>query len=216
MLVAAAAGLSAILSDGAWLRIAVASFFGTFVGALGGFLIWWPIDRIDASFVPLVVMPAVLASAFVSLVTSLALRRVELSNYKLRRTVWFALLCCVAFGPVVVVLTPPLVAERMVRNDRLAKERIVSLNNAALQATAEIGGPGHICDGAALKRHYSGPPFSEKDWQYIVGNYVMQDGYVFSVYCHEKEGYVIDARPYREKGDGTRKFCADELGTDVA
>lgn len=212
MLIASAAGLSAILSDGVWLRFTGASFFGTGVGAFGGFLIWWPIDRIDASFVPLVVISAMLASATVSLVAGLALRRVALSNPKHSRAVWFALMCCVAFGPVTVALTPPLVAGRMARNDRAAKERIVSLSNAALQTVAEIGGPARICDGSALKRHYSGPVFNAKDWQYIVGNYVKHDGYIFSIYCHEKAGYVIDARPDRQRGDGTRRFCADESG----
>jgi hypothetical protein len=204
MLVAWAAGLSTILSDGAWPRYIVAAFFGAFIGTLSGFRIWWPTDRISASFVPLIVISAMLASAAVSLVTGLALRRVTLSNHKHRRVLWFALVCCVAFGPVVVALTPPLVAERMARNDQVAKKRIVALNSAAVQTLAEIGASRSICDSAA---------FSERDWQYIVGNYVKRDGYIFSIYCHEKAGYVIDARPDRNSGDGTRYFCADESGT---
>ena len=211
-LIALGAGLSTVLSERIWLRFVVASSFGTFAGVFGGFLIWWPTDRIDASFVRVVVISAVSASVAVSLVASLALRRVTLSNCKGRRALWIGLVCYVVFGPFVVTLTPPLVALRVARNDRIAERRILSLHDAAVQAMADGADPGRLCDGSVLRRHYSGPAFSEKDWQHIAGNYVKRDGYVFSIYCHEKNGYAIDARPDREKGDGTRKFCADESG----
>jgi len=77
---------------------------------------------------------------------------------------------------------------------------------------AEAGDPGRICEGRALKRHYSGPPFTEEDWRRIAGNAVKQDGYYFMVYCHEQGGYTIHAIPWGGKGDGTRQFCADESG----
>jgi hypothetical protein len=211
-LVALVAGLSTVLSDGVWLRFVVAASVGTFVGVFGGFLVWWPTDRIDASFVPVVVISAVLASVAVSLVASLALRRVTLSNHKRRRALWIGLICCVVFGPFVVPLTPPLVALRVASNDRIAERRILCLHDAAVQTMADSADPDRLCDGSVLRRHYSGPAFSEKDWRYIAGNYVKRDGYLFSIYCHEKAGYAIDARPDRERGDGTRKFCADESG----
>lgn len=69
-----------------------------------------------------------------------------------------------------------------------------------------------VCDGSILKRHYSGPQFSEEDWRRITGNYVKQDGYFFMLYCRERGGYTIDASPVRNKGDGTRHFCTDESG----
>jgi hypothetical protein len=111
-------------------------------------------------------------------------------------------------------LTSPLVTKRVARNDRLAAERFVALKNAVERTRAESGNPGRICDGQALKRHYSGPPFSEKDWKYVAGNYVKEDGYVLGIwiYCPEPGNYTIDVRPEREKGDGTRKFCSDESG----
>ena len=212
LLVAGATAFSTTLSYGSWLRFVVATFCGASVGAVSGFLLWWPIDRIEASFVPLIVISVILASSAVSLLAGLVLRKVTISNSKLRRTVWLTLVCLVAFGPIVAALTPSLVAERMARNERITQKRMVSLSTAATQTLAEIAGPKDICDGTALKRHYFGPAFNEKDWRYIVGNYVTQDGYEFSIYCHEKTGYVIDARPHRERGDGLRKFCADESG----
>jgi len=190
-----------------------ASVLGTFAGTLSGFLIWRPADRIDASFVPVVILSAVVASVPVSLVVGLALRSVTVSKEKARRAVWLAFVCCVAFGPVTVLLTPPLVALRVAGNDRLAAERMASLSDAAQQTIAETGDPQRICDQSSLKRHYSGPPFKERDWQYIAGNYVKHDGYIFGIYCHQGGGYTIDARPDREQGDGTHKFCADETGT---
>ena len=88
----------------------------------------------------------------------------------------------------------------------------MSLKKAVEITRAESDGASKICDGTALERHYTGPPFSDADWQRIAGNYVKQDGYFFMIYCHEKGGYTIDALPARPAGDGTRHFCTDESG----
>jgi hypothetical protein len=109
-------------------------------------------------------------------------------------------------------LTPLLVVSRVARNDRVAEKRFVLLKHAVEHTLTEADGPARICDGQTLKLHYSGPPFSENDWRYIAGNAVKEDGCTSWVNCHEKEGYSIDARPAREKGDGTRHFCIGETG----
>src|SRR5262245_66018974 len=121
-------------------------------------------------------------------------------------------MCSVAFGPVARALTPTVVEHRVARNDRAAAERFELLKISVERTIAEVGGPGRTCDGPTLRRHYSGPPFSDEDWRRITGNYVKQDGYVFMVYCREKGGYTIDAQPARGKADGTRRFCTDESG----
>ena len=207
-------GSAAALSGGRWLRFLIASSFGTFVGLCAGFAIWYPTDPIAASFIGYIVIVQTLAAVFVSLVASLVGRKLSASNDKSRRAVWVAFICCVAFGPVVVALTPPLVSYRVARNDRLAAKRFDSLKDAVERTRAESGDPRRICDGLALKRNYSGPPFSERDWKYIAGNYVKEDGYILgiSIYCPEPGNYTIDVRPEREKGDGTRRFCSDESG----
>lgn len=209
--VAIGTGLSTILSCGRSLRFLVASTVGTFAG-LCILAIWWPTDPIARPFLPYAVAVATLAAAVVSLVAGLVVQKISVSNEKSRRALWLALICCFAFGPVAVALTPPLVARRVRRNDRIAVERFESLKNAVEQTMAEAGDPGRICDGLSLKRHYSGPPFSEEDWNRITANYVKQDGYSFMVYCREKGGYTIDANPFGGKADGTRRFCTDELG----
>jgi hypothetical protein len=163
-LIALGAGFATILSNGRWVYFMAASFLGTFAGALSGFVIWRPTDRIDASFVQVVTVSAVLASIPMSVVAGITLRRARLSNEKARHAVWFALVCCVAFGPVTTTVTPPLVAQRVVHNDRLAAERMASLSRAAQQTIAETGDPQRICDQSTLERHYSGPPFRERDW----------------------------------------------------
>jgi hypothetical protein len=119
---------------------------------------------------------------------------------------------CVAFGPVALALTPPLVAHRIAVNDKLAAERFALLEKAVQQTASDRRNDGSVCDGSALGRNYSGPLFSAEDWHRITGNYVKQDGYVFMVYCREQGGYTIDAMPSRDKGDGTRHFCTDESG----
>lgn len=203
--------LSTILSGGRWLRFSVASTVGTFLG-LCLLAIWWPSDGIARSYLPHTIAVATLAAAMVSLVVGLVVQKVSVSNEKSRRALWLALICCFAFGPAAVALTPPLVARRVKRNDMSAAERFESLKNAVQQTMAESGDPGRICNGLVLKRHYSGPPFSEDDWNRITGNYVKRDGYSFMVYCREKGGYTIDATPFGGKADGTRRFCADESG----
>ena len=201
-IIALAAGFAIILSRGGRIYIAAASVLGTFAGAVSGFLIWPPTDRIEGPFVPVVIISAVFASFLVTLVAVLVSRGLKISNDRDRRDIWIALICCAALGPTTASLTPPLVALRVAHNDRFAAERMASLNRAALQTTTETGDSQRICDQSTLKSHYSGPPFGERDWQYIAGNYVKRDGYMFSIYCHQGGGYAIHARPDREQGDG--------------
>lgn len=207
-------GLSTILSGGRWLRFVIASAVATFAGILSGYMIWPIEDGIAASYTPIVIVVATLAAALVSLLVGLATRWISVSHPGLRLALWIAAGICVAFGPIALALTPPLVAQRVARNDRLAEQRFLSLNRAVQQTVAEPGGQARLCDGHSLKSHYSGPPFSDRDWQYIAGNYVREDGYVFgiNIYCSDPNRYSIDVRPSRGKADGTRQFCTDPEG----
>jgi hypothetical protein len=210
LFIALLTGLAAALSGGRWPLFVVASTVGTFAGVCGGFAIWTSSDPIAGSYAPYGVAMATLATVLVSLIAALAGLKVSLSNENRRRAAWLVLLFCAGFGPAALAVTPPLVAYRIARNDRVAAERFESLKNAVERTMAEAGDPERICDGQVVKQHYSGPPFSEKDWHFISGNYVKQGGYVFGIYCREKGGYTIDAFPARQKSDGTRRFCTDE------
>ncbi len=204
-------GLSTSLNHSRWPLFLLASGLGTFAGLCLSYWIWWPSDPIAGPWVPYSVAANTVAAVLVSLAAGLAARRLSMSNRTWRPAVWVALFGCVAFGPVALALTSPLVEQRIARNDRIAAERFTSLKNA-VERTAEAGGSGRLCDGRALELHYSGPPFSDEDWRRITGNYVKQDGYFFMVYCREKGGYTIDAGPARGPEDGTRRFCSDESG----
>jgi len=210
-LIALMTALATALSNGRCLRFVAASTAGTFAGLCGGFALFPLSDGIASSYIPDAVVVATLLSVFVSLVAGLAGRKLPVSNENHRRAVWLAFVCCVAFAPVALALTPPLVARRVARNDRVAAARFESLKNAVERTMAEAGDPGRICDGRALKRH-SGPPFSNEDWRRIAGNAVKQDGYYYMVYCREQGGYTIEAIPWSGKGNGTRQFCTDESG----
>ncbi len=211
-LIALWTSLAASLSVGSWQRFLVAAAVGTFAGVWSGYAIWWPPDGIPAyvQSVQSIIVLDTLAAVLVSLVAGLAGRKILVSNENCRRTVWVASACCIAFGPVALGLTPSLVARRVKRNDQFAAERFEALKNAVERTLTEAVNPGRICDGVALKQHYSGPPFSEENWRRLTANYVRQDGYFFRVYCHEKAGYTIAARPARGKADGTLRFCTDE------
>jgi hypothetical protein len=209
-MVAGVSVFGTLLSSRNWVRIAAMSIVGSFVGLLSGFSILPLTDAIEGAYSPFAIAAGTLAAIPVSICASLAslvLRDVWVSNVTVRRLIWVAFICCLAFGPVSLALIPRFVASRVARNDRVAEKRFVSLKRAVEQTMAEADGPARICDGQALKQHYSGPPFSESDWRYVVGNAVKEGGYTFYVNCHETYGYSIDVQPARQKGDGTRHFC---------
>jgi len=210
--IALVTSLSTALGPRDWLWFPVAAAVGAFSGLCTGFRIWWPSDPIAGPWVPISVAVCTAFAGLVATVAGVAGRGVRLSTKIYRRAGWLALAACVAFGPVALALTSPFVAYRVWVNDQVAALWFESLKNAAEQTAS---GPEHqagVCDVSTVKRRYSGPPFSEKDWQHITGNYVKQDGYFFMVYCREQGGYTIDAMPARNKGDGTRHFCTDESG----
>lgn len=207
-------GLSAAISVHRWFPFFIASITGTLTGmCIGTLMPPTPTDDVIArGYIGCFIIIAASISGVLSLVAALVGRKLHLTAEKHRRAAWIAFGCCVAFGPLAALLSPPLVAWRIGRNERLATERFVSLNNAALRTKAIAAE--RCFDGQVLKKNYSGPPFSESDWLYIVGNYVKQDGYVFGIWCQQTErgGYTIDAYPVRPKVDGTRRFCTDESG----
>jgi len=212
--VALLTGLPTILSSGRWLRFLVASTVGSLSGLCSGTLLWPTEDVIGRGNVGYFIVPAAAISVLVSLVASLAMRKLSATNEKRRSAIWILFVCSIAFGPVAILLTSPLVARRIERNEMSAAERFESLSNAAQQTRQRAVDPELICDGQELEANYSGPPFSENDWQHIVGNYVKEDGYAFGMWCHQtgSGGYTIDAYPVRPKVDGVRQFCADESG----
>jgi hypothetical protein len=211
--IAVGAFLSTVLGPGESLWVPVASAIGTFFGLCAGTLIWWPSDPIARPWVPIIVAVDTTLAGLVATVAGVAGRRVRLSAKLYRLAAWLALVGCVAFGPVALALTPPLVAHRIAINDQLAAERFASLKKAVQATASDPRDHTGVCDGLKLMRHYSGPRFNFEDWHRITGNYVTQDGYVFMVYCREQGGYTIDAWPTRVKGDGTRHFCTDESGS---
>lgn len=205
--------LSTILSRERWRLFLIASVFGTIAGTISGITIW-PLDPLFWEGGEYLLMMLAVGYLLLAILVGLTVRSATLSNGPFRRNVWIALTCCVAYGPIVLALTPSLVAIRMTRNDRLAAERFQGLRVAVEQTKAEPGGSPRICDGRTLKEHYSGPPFSDTDWRFIAGNSVQKDGYYFGIwiYCPQPEKYVVEAQPINEKGDGTRRFCADDSG----
>lgn len=208
-------GLSAAISVRRWLPFVVASVAGTLVGTFT--LAMLPLtpteDPLGRAYVGFAIIFAESIVGASSLISALIGHKLSLKARDHRRAVWIALGCCIAFGPVTALLAKPLVAWRMDRNEKYAAERFNGLSYAAQQVRAEAGNPGLVCDGQALKRNYSGPAFSESNWRHIAGNHVMENGYLFRIWCDQNEqgGYTIDAQPNRP-WDGVREFCTDESG----
>jgi len=204
-------GLSATLADRRWLKYILAPTAGTFAGLIVGCEIWPDPDGATQSYYGVIVVAVTLLTIFLSFISGLAGLMVSNLIGNRRNAIWIALVCCAMYGPVTLLLTPPLAARRVARNEALASKRFLGLKSAVERVYAGGGTLDCARDGQALKRNYSGPPFSENDWQYIAGNYVKKDGYVFGILCYQAE-YLIDAHPEREMEDGLRGFCADESG----
>jgi hypothetical protein len=219
-LIALMTGVATILSEGYWGRFVVASVVGSFAGLCVGCALWPSSDGIAESYTGYVVIIATLVTAVVAVFATLIARKIVVSKANLRRVAWIVLVGCIAFGPVTLALTKPVIARRVERNERIAAQRFESLKSAVEQTSAESADPEHPCDGTALKRHYTGPPFNEEDWNGIAPYYakvrfalLKRDGYAFAIFCRAQGEYRIDASPLRYKADGTRRFCADQSGT---
>lgn len=210
IVIALLSACATILTNGPWSRFAIASTAGTVAGLWGASAIWPSNDSEAEGLVPIVITVAAALVVVVWLIVGLVVHKLSSRNVHWRRFAWIALGLCVLIGPIGVVLTPPLTARRVARNDQLAAHRFASLKDAAERAAMENGGPDRICDGTALKQNYTGPAFSESDWRFIEGNYVRVDGYMFGIWCHQQGGYTIDVVPARGKADGTKSFCVDE------
>ncbi len=178
----------------------------TFLGDYSGYFIWQPLDGVGASYTPLIVAGVTITVMLVALVTSLLIRKFAPLAGIRPRSLWILLIFCLSFELVVVAATPLALSYRIAQNDRTAASRFVSLKQSVEKTVADGQS---ACDGSALQRHYSGPSFTTSDWNYITNNAVFENGYSYTVHCHQ-DGYAIQAEPARKNIDGTRSFCTDE------
>ena len=212
-LIALMALFATLVANRRWLSVVVAATLGSFLGMCAGQAMWPSDDGIANSYAGIVIVIATLAVPAVALVAGLTGRALSATNPIARPVLWIPLLSCIAFGPVMMAVTPPLVARRIARNDRLATERLAAMKKAIESARAEADGARQGCDVHALSHRYSGPTFSESDWLRVLGdNAVKEDGYVFVMKCLGNGTYKINAIPDRIKGDGTHHLCADDSG----
>ncbi len=210
--------LATTLADGLWLKYALATSAGTFAGLFLGGVIWPDQDPISRSYSGLIVVVVTLLSVLISAISGFAARKASKLIGHRRKAIWTMFICCAAYGPIVLLVTPPIAARRVAHNETLAAKRFWALKDSAEIASAGIGTPERTCDEDTLKKRYNGPPFAESTWRHqrIAENdeyvSVRGGGYVFGIWCYQSKraGYVIDAHPEREKEDGTRQFCTDE------
>lgn len=180
----------------------------TFLGDYSGYFIWQPLDGVSASYTPLIVTGVTSAALLVALVTSLLVHKFALPRGMRPRSLWILVILCLIFELAVVSATPVALSYRIAQNDRTAAARFVSLKQSVEKTLSDNQS---VCDGSTLQQHYSGPPFPTKDWNYIINNAVLENGYSFTVHCHQEgSSYAIEAEPVRDKIDGTRSFCTDE------
>jgi len=210
--IAVSAFLAGVLDPDHWVLFVLSSFVGSLLGQCSGYALWWPKDGIEASWVPIAVIVTIALIACAASGAAFLGAKVSASAKSLRGLAWAILVLVAAFWTAALVATPALAARRMARNERFAEERLTSLQRAAQATISNPSTSAQLCEGAALRRNYAGRTFSEEDWKRITGNYVLQDGYMFMVYCQEKAGFTIHAVPKRGGQDGTRDFCTDQSG----
>jgi hypothetical protein len=212
-LIALMALFATLLASRQWLNLVAAATLGSFLGMCAGQAMWPSDDGIANSYAGIVIVIVTLAVFVVALVAALAGRAIAATNSIARPVLWMALLGCIVFGPVMLAVTPPLVARRVARNDQLAAKRLAAMKMAIQPPQAEADGARQRCDVQVLSRRYSGPTFSESDWLRVLGdNAVKEDGYIFLMKCPGNGTYKIAALPERIKGDGTHSFCTDDSG----
>ena len=203
------------------LVLVAAAVTGSFTGLLSGVILWPSSDGIANSYALIFVVIATAAAAVAALIGGsaafLAGRKRPVSNGAIRGVLWVVLALCLAFGPVLFLLTKPLVERRVARNESIAAVRFAALRNAVEQTKAAGGAADSICDRQSLQTHYSGPPFTKEDWSQISRSYVEEDKYVYMISCRQQGRYLLEARPKwpRVYGYGARTFCANESGEVV-
>jgi hypothetical protein len=201
-------GLATVLSGGKWLLFPLIAAAATLVGIAACCRIWPLEDGIAQSYMGIAAVAAAIAVLVASLIPGSMTRKIRVPNEK-RRAVWLALICVAALGPIALAVRPPIVAHRLARNERLASERVSALKDAVDRVESDHRS--QACDGNALKQHYSGPAFTEKDWRFVAGNFVTEDGYAIGITidCSQPRDYLISAMPKRGSSDGSRRICAD-------
>lgn len=128
--VALCTSIAIMLNNERWLLFISRSGIGTLGGLRLGCAIWWPRDPITGPLAHYAIAVNTIIALIVSLMAGFAARKISISTYTNRTALWIALVGVVAFGPVLLLLTPPLVARRMTCDDRLATERFESLKSA--------------------------------------------------------------------------------------
>lgn len=210
--VALSACLASMLNAARWYLFVASATIGTFLGQCAGYALWWPTDGIEASWVPIGVGVTTFLVALTTAITGYLGSKLSTRIEAHKRVAWVFLTSTTALWLIVLAATPPLAAHRIATNERFAVERLTSLQRAADATINTPSTSAQLCDGSALRRNYAGRPFSDLDWKRITGNYVLQDGYMFMVYCQEKRGFTIHAMPKTTGQDGRRCLCTDQSG----
>ena len=113
ILIALITALGTALSSEGCRRLLIASLFGGFGGICCGFWLWWPADVVSVDIpLPFVIGLPTLTTIPVSIIAvfaGVALRHSSIAT-KNRRLLWAALLVSFAFAPIVIALTPPVLA----------------------------------------------------------------------------------------------------------
>jgi hypothetical protein len=204
--------LAGMLRPDRWGLFIISSSSGTLLGQCVGYAIWPPADGITATYVPIAVIVTTLLVAVATMLTAFLGSRIPATAKPLKIAASALLVLPAVFWLAALAATPSLAQRRIVRNQHFAEQRLFSLFHAAEATIVTPSTSARLCDGSVLRRNYTGRPFSDNDWTRITGNYVLQDRYMFMVYCQEKEGFTIHASPKEFGQDGNRSFCTDQSG----
>lgn len=206
--VAAFVWLAVVLAPLSWRGLVLASSAGTFGGVYLFFMIWPGDDPLGGFIVICVAAAMTLLVVAIGFLAHFAIWSRLSANTTLRRFSWVALLVGVISAAASIAFAPALMAQRILRNEQLALERLSALQDAMGRAV-ETYRVTPIYAARLLAPYYFGPSFTNMEWSGAVN----QDGYIFIITRgSEDRTYTISARPIRAKIDGNRQFCADQSG----
>ena len=112
-LIALIALSATLLAPQRWLSLVAAITSGSFLGLFAGQAMWPSDDGIANSYAGIVTAIGTVAVLLVALAGIITGRAIAKSYSIARPVLWTTLLGCIAFGPVLMTVTPPLVARRV-------------------------------------------------------------------------------------------------------
>ena len=193
--------------DRAYWLAAVTMFGGVLSSSVIEFVLWVPIDPIAVPYWP-VLLIALAVWAFVLAIAGRLATRGRPESWMPYRFASLVLVSITSIGLVAVAGNGIFVKHKIERDQPIAEKRTRALYRAAAQAIADGD---EVQNAYGVRSHYSGPAFSNAQWDTV--NYLEANGYQYRLYVIPPvHSIVIYALPIDYLSRPKAAFCLDDSG----